>query len=205
MARPAMSEREALEAREALLDAAQMLYEAGGAEAMTFRAIADAYGCSNTMPYSYFDSKADIIDGLRIRAYEWLRDALSVAVGDVGDPLEAVRVLGVAYVRAASARPRMYELLYSHAGAMDETAPELVEAKLDALQVCQRAIEAAVESLGITLNADSETTAHLFWIAAHGLVSLDAGGFLVVGRSAADLLPVLFTTMSVGMTREKAP
>ena len=198
-----MPAEEVAATRTELLDVAQKLYESGGAEAMSFRALASAYGCSTTMPYSYFDSKAAIVDALRIRAYEWLQGVLEDAARATSDPLERLRVLAAAYVRAASERPRMYELLYAGGGAMAETDPEFVEAKLGALGVCQRVIEAFADSGGLTLRADPETTAHLFWVAAHGLVSLQAGGFLVVGRTLDDLLPVLFSALSVGMVEQE--
>ena len=205
MPRSAMTQEEVTATRTALLDVAQALYEAGGDDAMSFRAIAEAYGCSNTMPYTYFASKAEIVDGLRIRAYEWLRDVLRAAASEAPGPLDALRAIAFAYVRAAAERPRMYQLLYSDKGAMAETAPELVEAKVGAIGVCQRAIESAARSFDVPLRADAETMAHLFWIAAHGLVSLEAGGFLVLGREADDLLPVLFNAMSMGMVeREKS-
>lgn len=200
-----MAPEEVAATRAALLDVAQALYEAGGDDAMSFRAIASAHGCSSTMPYTYFDSKADIIDGLRVRAYQWMEDALRAAASAAPGPLDALRAIAFGYVRAAAERPRMYQLLHADTGALAETAPELVEAKRRALGVCQRAIETAARSFDVPLRADAETTAHLFWVAAHGLVSLEAGGFLVLGREAEDLLPVLFNAMSVGMVeREKS-
>jgi AcrR family transcriptional regulator len=198
-----MQPEEVAATRTALLDVAQKLYESGGPEAMSFRAIASAYGCSTTMPYSYFDSKAAIVDALRIRAYEWMQGLLEDAAHTAPDPMEALRALAAAYVRAASDRPRLYQLLYAGAGAMAETDPEFVEAKLGALGVCQRVIEAVADAAGLTLRADPVTTAHLFWVAAHGLVSLEEGGFLVVGRTLDDLLPVLFTALSVGMVEQE--
>lgn len=189
--------------RAALLDVAESLYEAGGHEAMSFRAIASAYGCSNTMPYSYFDSKAAIVDALRIRAYRWMQGVLEKAVVSTPDALEALGALARAYVAAAAERPRMYELLYSSHGAIRETDPALVEAKLGALSVCRRVIEAVAEESEWALRANPETTAHLFWVAAHGLVSLEEGGFLVLGPRIDELLPVLFTALSVGMVEQK--
>jgi len=195
-----MSLDETVRVREALLDVAQRLYEVDGLDGMSFRSIASAYGCSATMPYSYFGSKADLIDGLRVRAYQWIQGVLTVAASSVDDPVDALQEVASAYVRAGLVRPRMYELLYSGNGAIDETEPVLADAKLSALNVCRNVISAAADSAGVQLVADPDTTAHLFWVAAHGLVSLELGGFLVVGRTLDQLLPALFTTMTTGMT-----
>lgn len=199
MPRPPKTTDEILQISEGLLDTAQGLYEADGIDGMSFRSLASAHGCSSTMPYSYFESKADLIDSLRLRAYDWLLGVLTVAAASTDDPAEALQELASAYVRAGVERPRMYELMYSGAGALLETDPAFVEAKLKALNVCRDVITAAADSAGIRLAADPDTTAHLFWVAAHGLVSLEHGGFLVVGRTIDNLLPVLFSTMTTGM------
>jgi len=95
-----------------------------------------------------------------------------------------------------------YELMYSSDGAMVETEPVLLDAKVAALGVCEKVIREAAESGGVELATDSQTAAHLFWTAAHGIVALEHGGFLVVGRSLDELLPSLFATMVRGLTGE---
>lgn len=195
-----MTADQAQQSREALLDVAQRLYEADGVEGMSLRSIASAHGCSSTMPYSYFESKADLIDALRVRAYQWIRGVLTVAASSAAEPIEALQAVAAAYVQAGVERPRMYELLYSQGGAIGETEPVLVEAKLAALNVCRDVIAAAADAAGVQLVNDPDTTAHLFWVAAHGLVSLELGGFLVIGRGIDQLLPALFATMTTGMT-----
>lgn len=183
-----------------LIDAAQALFETGGADAMSFRAIAQAAGCSHAKPYSYFDNKADLIDQLRVRSYQWLRDVIAVAASGAPDPVTALEDMARAYVLAAAERPRMYELLYTDQGAMDEDAPELIAAKLDAIGVCEGVIAAAGTHGDLRFACDPKTTAHLFWAAAHGLTSLHNDGFLVVGRSLDDLLPHLFASLIAGQT-----
>ena len=199
MARPALSPKQFAEARDSLLAVALRLYEERGVDGMSFRAIAAEHGCSASMPYLYFESKAALVDHLRIRAYDWLRDQLARASATAVNPFEALRNIAVAYVRAGLERPRMYELLYSQDGAMAETDSRLLEAKRAALGVCIDAIRRITEHSDGAMAEDPETAAHLFWIAAHGLVSLDHGGFLVVGRSLDDLLPGLFASLVRGM------
>ena len=200
MPRPQLTAEQTHQTREGLLDVAQELYESKGAEGMSFRAIASAYGCSTTKPYLYFESKADLIDGLRIRAYEWMRDELEAAAMNAADPIEALRNVAAAYVRAGLARPRMYELMYSQSGAMPETAPELLEAKLAAIGVCKRVLGELAETAGIELRENPNSAAHVFWVSAHGLVSLEHGGFLVVGRSIDQVLSSVFASVFRGIT-----
>ena len=199
MARTKMSPERAESIRIGLLDVAQELFEAGGFEAMSIRAIASRYGCSNMKAYSYFSSKADIIDALRIRAYRWLQKDLETAADRVSDPLKALKRITYGYLEAARARPRMYELLFTHYGEKSETHPDLINAKTDALGVCQKALEAVCQLPDYHLKFEPNKSAHLFWIAAHGLVSLRSGGFLVAGYSADEILPALFETTLNGI------
>lgn len=205
MARTAMKPEQAASIRNGLLDIAQELFEAGGFEAMSFRAIAARYGCSSMKAYSYFSSKADIIDALRIRAYRWLQYDLETASGSTSDPREKLERITFAYLSAARERPRMYELLYTHFGEKDESHPALIEAKLGALGVCQEAIEAVASLPGTSLKYEAAKSAHLFWVAAHGLVSLQAGGFLVVGYDAKEIEPALFETTLNGIFERRMP
>lgn len=203
MARTAMKPEQTDSIRNGLLDVAQELFEAGGFEVMSFRRIASRYGCSSMKAYSYFTSKADIIDALRVRAYRWLQAELEAAPGSASGPREALEAITLAYLEAASERPRMYELLYSHHGEKDESHPELYGAKLGALGVCQKAIAALADLPNYHLKLEPDKAAHLFWIAAHGLVSLRAGGFLVVGYDADDLMPALLETTMNGIFERK--
>ena len=202
MARNPNTPEQVAEVRTELLDVAQQLYEQDGPEAMSFRSIANLAGCSHTKPYSYFDSKADIIDALRIRAYEWLLGVLTTAAASQDRPLDAMQALAEAYIRAGLERPRMYELLYTDQGSLDETDERLLQAKLAALDVCRRTIEAAADAGDVELAADPLTAAHAFWAGAHGLVQLEHGGFLVVERSVDDLVPVVVAALLRGLTTE---
>lgn len=199
MARPLTKPEQVQSIRDGLLDVAQQLFEAGGLAAMSFRAISGRYGCSSMKAYSYFSSKADIVDALRIRAYHWLERELARAARSKADPVEALRGVTFTYFDAARARPRMYELLYTPHGEKDETHPDLMAAKVGALGVCQNAIEAVADLPDYTLKFEPSKAAHLFWIAAHGLVSLQDGGFLVVGYEADEILPTLHETTINGI------
>lgn len=199
MARPKKSPQAVADTRQSLLDTAQELYERGGIDAMSFRAIADAAGCSHSKLYSYFESKADIIDALRLLAYELLHDRLSRAAATGNDPLASLLSLSEAYIELGLGRPQMYGLLYTNAGKMGEDDPRLLEAKSAALRVCSEVIEAASATGAIELAVDPLTAAHIFWSGAHGLVELQLGGFLVVGRTIEDLSSDLFSVMIGGL------
>ncbi len=201
MARPKNSAEEVATIRESLLEAAQVLFEDGGSEAMSFRAIASRAGCSHSKLYTYFDSKADLIDALRVRSYQLLLDTLSAAAATGSDPIESLRALAVAYVQLGLERPQLYRLLYSADGQMGEAESPLYEAKVAALSICRDAIAVAADAGLIDLAIDPLTAAHVFWTGAHGLVELELGGFFVVGRSVEVLAPALVTALIDGLSQ----
>lgn len=205
MARPPSTVEEVAVTTAELLAAAQSLLEAGGIEAMSFRAIASMVGCSHSKIYTYFDSKADLIDALRVRSYELLFERLSAAAAPHDDPIESLRAIAVAYVRLGLERPQMYAMLYSNEGRMSETAPPLLDAKVAAIGICRDLIEAAADTGALELAGDPLAAAHLFWAGAHGLVQLELGGFLVVGCTLDDLLPSLVTVLIEGLSRPAHP
>ena len=200
MGRPKNSAAEVASTRESLLVAAQTLLEEGGTEAMSFRAIASSAGCSHSKLYSYFDSKADLIDALRLRAYQMLSARLSAAAATGDDPVMSLRAMAEAYVQVGLERPRMYGLLYSREGTLGESDSPLYEAKVTALGICRDAIAAAADAGLINLGLDPLTAAHIFWAGAHGLVELELGGFLVVGRNVDDLSVDLVAVLIDGLS-----
>ena len=79
MPRKALSEDEVLTRRAEILDVAEALHESQGLEAVSLRRIAARAGCSATTPYRYFPSKEHVLLGLRVRAYDAVRDALEAS------------------------------------------------------------------------------------------------------------------------------
>ncbi len=171
---------------------------------MSFRAIAERAGCSHTKLYSYFDSKADLTDALRLRSYEMLSEELSATRDRHDDPVGVLGALLETYVRFGLDRPQLYGLLYSGAGELGEGESPLLEAKVEALSVARDALAAAVECGAISIDVDPLTAAHVFWSGAHGLVHLALGGFLVVERSLDDLLPALVRVLMDGISSTPA-
>lgn len=205
MARPPSTAEAVAVTTAELLTAAQTLLETGGVDAMSFRAIASQVGCSHSKLYSYFDSKADLVDALRVRSYELLFDSLSAAAARHDDPIEALRAIADAYVRLGLERPQLYGMLYSNEGRMSETAPPLLDAKVRAIGICRDLIASAADAGALDLVGDPLTAAHLFWAGAHGIVQLELGGFLVVGCTLEDLLPNLISVLVDGLSTRSTP
>lgn len=201
MARKGYSKEERAARREAFVDAAVQVFEdGGGLHAVSLRHVAAAMGCSYSAPYRYFSGKDELISALRARAFRWIEQSMRAAINRDSNPRTQLKTLAHAYMQAGMQRPGMYALMFFRQDSeFSQRSIELQAAKHDALHTCVDVI-ATGQTAGILPNTvDALTAAHMFWIGAHGLVSLEVGGQFVMGRSAATLVPILIQWLEAGL------
>lgn len=97
--------------REALLETAFGLVDAGGAEAISMRALAREAGVSSAAPFRHFADRQCLLDAIAQRAAGELQRKLDDATDDGDDALTQFRGMTVAYVRFAAEHPRLFELI----------------------------------------------------------------------------------------------
>ena len=182
-----------------ILDAAQALFEEQGSAALSFRRIATRSGFSATTPYRYFPSKRHVLAGLRIRAFDAIRETLTSAADSEEGAAAQLRAIASAYIDFAQQRPETYALLY-HVDDQPDANADLDTAKRAALDVCRRAIANAEAHDELHLRTDALTAAHLFWAAVHGVVSLHLSGQMVMGRTLDEIAPELISTLVRGLS-----
>lgn len=136
--------------REEILDAAEQIIEAEGAEALTMRRLADEVGMQAPSLYKHLRDKDELLASLQERALEAMGSKLAAA----GDLVS----LGRAYRSWARAHPALYELT---------TRRPLARARLAA----GTEDEAAAPVLAAV--GGDEHRARALWAAAHGLVDLE--------------------------------
>ncbi len=202
MARIGYSKEQEAAKRQDVLDAAMQVFETGGGlEAVSFRSVAAHLGCSYSAPYRYFSGKNELIVALRARAYCWMENVLREAINPADDAPTQLTAVAQAYIRAGLARPTLYALMYFELEGSDlgERSVELKAAKRRALGVCAEVIAAGQARGQLPSQTDALTAAHVFWIGAHGLVSLQVGGQLVMGRTLQQLTPILIRWLGAGL------
>jgi AcrR family transcriptional regulator len=162
--------------RRALLDAARVLVEREGRQALTLRATARMAGVSQAAPYRHFQDKDALLaavaeEGLRALA-AFLEDA---AAKHPDDPRARLQALGVAYVRFASTRTSHFQGMFAIETPELDAYPSLSEAYeavaaplLEAIIACQRG--------GLVANGDPRELALVAWSIVHGLAVLAVGG-----------------------------
>lgn len=97
--------------RNTILDAARELFVERGLEAVTMREIAKRIGYSATAIYLHFKDKEALVRELCDTDFLTLARELQ-AIGEIADPIERLRLLGLGYVRFAVAYPNHYRLIF---------------------------------------------------------------------------------------------
>jgi AcrR family transcriptional regulator len=159
--------------RQALLDSALEIIEERGPSALSLREAASRAGVSHAAPKRHFATVADLYCAVAEDGYRALREHLLKRVAGQPDaaPLQALAILGVAYVEFAITNPGRFRAMF-HSGMTDRTASHPLEdaagsafdVLVDAIERCQQAGEVRAGSpRELALSA---------WAIVHGLAVL---------------------------------
>lgn len=168
-------ERERVDTRQRILDAARDMFVKRGYEATTMRAIADRVEYTPTAIYHHFRNKEALITELCTLDFRDLARRFN-RIEKVADPLERIGRLGDAYVEFAIEHPNHYQLMFMT--PRPEVPPHAVEVAQgdpseDAYALlritCAEAIAEGRLRPGLD---DPDQVAQMLWAALHGLVSL---------------------------------
>ena len=189
-----------------ILTAALTILESEGSiEAVTLRKTAKLLGQSYTALYRYFNNKADLVVALRTRAYRRMEETLLASQEDQQSSLENLHALTQAYIDRGLKRPALYRLMFFEFEDEENSQyfDALIDAKRDCLNVCTQVVTEAQEDGSLRRNIDPLTGAHIFWTNAHGLVSLEIGNQLVMGRKINILRDVIIQNVLIGLNNMK--
>src|SRR5207249_1007019 len=104
-------QRERVQTRQRILDAARRRFVQRGYEATTMRAIAAKIGYTPTAIYHHFEDKEALVAELSALDFRAFAQALQ-DFGAVADPVERLRRTGRAYVAFGVANPMHYQFLF---------------------------------------------------------------------------------------------
>jgi AcrR family transcriptional regulator len=204
-------DRERQDTRDRILDAARGLFVERGVEATTMRAIADRLEYTAPAIYHHFADKEALLRELVTCDLRRLGSVFQ-KVGQIADPIERMKQLGMAYVQFGVEHPQHYRLLFmtpeAKAGGLDEEIHcEMTETpEQDAYLILHVTVTHAIEAgrLGPEYQ-DPDQVAQICWAAVHGLVSLHvvfSGQSWIewkdVSSSAERMLDAMVAGMQVG-------
>ena len=166
MTRLERRERERVQRRQVIVNAARELAEAEGWEAVTTRRLADCIEYSQPVLYSHFEGKDDIVSAVALEGFGELAALLHTAREEAEFPASGPGAVASAYLDFARANPAVYEAMFTL--KVDLTfAQSDTPASLHAGFVELR--EALAPMAG---NHDVETFTEVVWSALHGLATL---------------------------------
>jgi AcrR family transcriptional regulator len=161
--------------RDRILEAARELFVAHGVEATTMRAIAARIEYTPTAIYHHFRDKEALLEELCYRDFRALAAALW-RIGEIADPLERIRRMGLAYVDFALENKSQYRFMFMTQTGHQHTEMSRLE-KHNPEQDAYGFLVASVEE-GLRKGLfrpefqDVHQLAQLLWSGLHGLVSL---------------------------------
>lgn len=164
--------------RDEVLAVAEELLTRDGAQGLSVRRIADALGVSRQIVYSRFRGKPDLVRALHAEGFRRLVVSFNAVAEPVGTTAH-VLAMGQAYRAAALASPALYQLMFGRPIA--EFEPD-DRARAVAVTAFQPVVEAARAWLSAHGGETSERNvlrlAMDVWSGTHGVVSLEAAGFI---------------------------
>jgi AcrR family transcriptional regulator len=160
--------------RSALLDSAERTLSRRGAAALSLRELAREVGVSHAAPRRHFTDKQALLDALAEDGFERLGREVDEAMAGAGGSLrEQLGAFARAYVRFATARPALLELMF--AGKHRE---ESLREAADRAFAGVLALFVAAQADGEVVPGDPERVGIVALATLHGLAALANNGML---------------------------
>lgn len=166
-------EREKVEMKRQILDAARTLFLEQGFEKTSIRNIAEKIEYSAGTIYLYFKDKNEILFALHVEAFGALMQAMQTGIMGEADPFERLISLGKHYLKYAFENPELYDLMFVMTAPM-----ETLECREEIWCDGERAFETLKFVVGDCMKAgyfegaDNETISVMVWSLVHGLATL---------------------------------
>jgi AcrR family transcriptional regulator len=189
--------------REALIEAAARLLDAGGVEAVTLREVGRQAGVSHNAPYKHFASKEALLASVAARELTGQVAALAATMQRERSPEAVLRTAMHRYVAWALDRPARFKLTF---GTWSIESEELAAAA-DAAQTMLVDVVAAAQDAGALPSGDAVRLASLLRALAHGAADLASAGHLASNgkghASAEELVDDLFEYLRGAAARQR--
>ncbi|WP_096285815.1 TetR/AcrR family transcriptional regulator [Mycobacterium ahvazicum] len=174
--------------RRSLLEAAEVLLDLGGVEAVTLREVGARAGVSRSAAYRHFADKESLLAVVAMNALSELGDALESLVNSDDSPEECLRTGLLSLIDIGRTRPHLYRLMFTPP-AGDPT---------EAMRVAQRAQDLFLDIVGrITGPQQASRYAALLLTSAHGITGLDLSGHMDLDKWHTDAAELVDTLISV--------
>ncbi len=159
--------------RQALLDAAGVLLDAGGPDAVTLREVGARTGVSRSAPYRHFANKETLLTALATNAMTQLGDELENLAAESDSSEKPLRAALLSLVTIGRTRPSLYRLMFT-TPAGDPT---------EAVRAAERTQDLFLDLVGrIVGRRRARHYGALLLTAAHGAASFESSSHFVGTR-----------------------
>jgi AcrR family transcriptional regulator len=174
--------------RRSLVEAAGVLLDLGGVEAVTLREVGARSGVSRSAAYRHFADKESLLTELATNALRELGDALEALAASEDSPEERLRSALLSLIAIGRTRPHLYRLMFT-LPAGDPTA---------AIQVAERTQDLFMDMVGrITGPRQAPRYGALILTSAHGITGLDLSGHMDLHKWHTNAEELVDTLISV--------
>lgn len=157
-----------------ILDAATALFDGGGADAVTMRAVAERIGYSPTTIYLHFPDRDALLFAVVDDAFVAFGSAMTAAIASATDPRARLAAMGRAYVTFALDHPAHYRLMFiQRPDYLLGHGPAEEQARIESLGALSALVASA--PAGRDGRADPVAMADALWATMHGIAALATG------------------------------
>lgn len=194
------TKKEALETRNALIDAAELVFELRGVAGTALQEVAEAAGVTRGAVYWHFRDKADLFNAMMDRAIlPFEQQWLVASAADVADPLARLRELLRDILRQTATEPRLQRVLaistqkVEYVGELNGIRERHLRVREQALRRIEGLLRLATASGQLAEGLSTGAAARALHSLVDGLIAnwmLDRDAFDLrrVGRTAVDQL-----------------
>lgn len=165
------TQRRTIQAREAILDAAESILSEGGIAALTTEEVARRTDIAIQTVYNRVGGKQALLIAIAERALEATRAFLDVAYAEGGTPDEQIRRVSLAYARLAFERPHSFRVFANppeEPEAIKRVAELANEQHAKLANIIQQGIDAGLVRPAL----NPEVTATALWAMMNGLLTI---------------------------------
>ena len=164
--------------RQALLNAALALIEAGEEQGVSLRTVAARAGVSNAAPYRHFKDREALMAAVATIGFERLLEALRRARESAGEGAELL-AMAAAYLAFASKNIGLYRVMFTENHLAIRFDDGLARSSTAAFQELQDVVGARLPAT--CAEGEAKRVATAIWAGLHGTALLASGRLIPVG------------------------
>jgi AcrR family transcriptional regulator len=165
------ADRRRRKVRDAIIDAAEVIFTAEGEEGISMRRLAESIDYSPAAIYKYFSSKDDLFEAIRDTFFERLMERISSALEEGGETPSLCARCMRAYIETGMEEPNHYMMAFSTGKKITPHIHDEQDVAFQAEHSLVGMIEAGMAE-GVFRKIDPKVASKSVWASLHGLTML---------------------------------